>query len=36
MFRVWGNLAQIYQKGIFPNFDPNQAPAACPSDSCCD
>jgi hypothetical protein len=31
MFRVWGNLAQIYQKGVFPPFDPNTPYPSCPT-----
>lgn len=34
MYRVWGNLQQIYQTGIFPNFDPNGSTPSCPIPGC--
>lgn len=34
MYRVWGNLQQIYQTGIFPNFNPNLPSPPCPIPGC--
>jgi hypothetical protein len=33
MFRVAGNLGQIYTDGIFPPFNPNIAQPSCPADT---
>jgi hypothetical protein len=36
MYRVLGNLGQIYQHGVYPAFDPAGGTPTCPTPDCCD